>query len=98
MKKIIKICVCFLLLGVLGLWGYWEYLEYKLEQDPQYYYKPRICMDLEPELEDKVAEQFRAKAEFLQDSLGRIPTEEEWQNFRTDTDTPIGRYKKSSDI
>ena len=55
-------------------------------------------MDLEPELAEKVAEQFRAKAKFLRDLLGRIPTEEEWQNFRTDIDTHIGCYKKSSDI
>jgi hypothetical protein len=69
MKKFIKYAGI-IILGLIALsWGYWEYLGYKFEQDPLFYYKPRICMDLEPELADSIAEQFRAKAKYLRDSL-----------------------------
>ena len=97
MKKIIKMCICILLFGLLGFWGYWEYLSYKFEQDPLFYYKPRICMDLDPELADSVAEHFRAKAKYLRDSLGRIPTLDEMNNFYTNIDAPVGNLCKSSD-
>lgn len=64
--------------------AYWKYLDYKFEQDPLYYYKPRICNYLDSETADKVAEDFNRRAKLLRDSLGRIPTADEMESFTPD--------------
>ena len=69
---------------VLCFVAYWEHLGYKFEQDPLYYYRPRICNYLDPETADIVATEFNRKAKYLRDSLGRIPTAEEMMSVLPD--------------
>lgn len=91
------ICVFALCFG-----AYWEYLDYKFEQDPLFYYRPRICEYLDPETADIVAAEFNRKAKLLRDSLGRIPTAEEMMSTFPDNrngdfcpkckSTNVGKY------
>lgn len=64
--------------------AYWKYLDYRFEQDPLFYYKPRICEYFDPETADKIAEAFQQRARVLRDSLGRIPTAEEMMSVFPD--------------
>lgn len=64
--------------------AYWEYLGYKFEQDPLFYYRPRIYNYLDQETADIVAAEFNRKAKNLRDSLGRIPTAEEMMSVLPD--------------
>ena len=64
--------------------AYWEYLGYKFEQDPLFYYRPRICNYLDKETADIVAAEFNRKAKYLRDSLGRIPTAKEMMSVLPD--------------
>lgn len=75
----VTLCVLALCFG-----AYWKYLDYKFEQNPLYYYKPRICDYLDSETADKVAKDFNRRAKQLRDSLGRIPTADEMESFTPD--------------
>lgn len=108
MKKLIPLKLsCIVVLAILSFLvlcfvAYWEYLDYKFEQDPLYYYKPRICNYLDPETADSVAEAFNRRAKQLRDSLGRIPTTEEMMSVFPDNrsgdycpkckSTDVGRF------
>lgn len=71
------VVVSFLLLFALDL-----YITVKRVDDPLYDYKPRICDYFDDETAEKIRIHFNKKALYLKDSLGRIPTMEEFNSFR----------------